>query len=285
MNEKYGFADEVRAKYGRSSQDAFDELFRSLPLATIVQGKAIILHGGLFSRDGVTLDDVSRLNRFADPPTGLLNPTPEDQIFEEILWSDPVSTPGRSVTNRGAGIGFGPDVTHSFLQRNNLSLVIRSHEVVSQGYHVTHDYHLITVFSASNYCGFYNNFGAIIVLTENLIPMFVKYRADNIQSLASITPPSTDSLKQNVIKRLQERIVDCSEDLWRHYKRIARGTNVTLMEWANGLSSALNLRSVLWLSLFPYLASAEKDGHVNYMNFLERYQIQVIPFECSLVCV
>eukprot|EP00008_Paramoeba_atlantica_P002382 CAMPEP_0201502682 /NCGR_PEP_ID=MMETSP0151_2-20130828/84261_1 /ASSEMBLY_ACC=CAM_ASM_000257 /TAXON_ID=200890 /ORGANISM="Paramoeba atlantica, Strain 621/1 / CCAP 1560/9" /LENGTH=1061 /DNA_ID=CAMNT_0047896295 /DNA_START=611 /DNA_END=3796 /DNA_ORIENTATION=- len=273
MNEKYGFADEVRAKYGRQNQDIFHEVFRTLPLATCIQGKAIVLHGGLFSRDGVTLGEISHIDRFTDPPTGMLNSL-EDQVFEEILWSDPVKQQGRTVTSRGAGIGFGPDVTKDFLQRNNLHLLIRSHEVVSQGYQVSHDYRLITIFSASNYCGFYNNFGAVIAITENLIPTFVKYRADNIQALSG-NQPSIDVVKQDVLKRLQERIVDSSDEMWRYYKRVARGSRVTRLEWVTGISSSLNLKNIYWLTLFPYLATAEVDGRVDYVNFVKRYQIQL----------
>lgn len=37
MNEKYGFGDEVRAKYGRQNEPFFRDLFYSLPLAAIIQ--------------------------------------------------------------------------------------------------------------------------------------------------------------------------------------------------------------------------------------------------------
>ena len=96
------------------------------------------MHGGLFSRDKVSLKDISQINRFADPPSGAakdnktffysfslsfnllpqltspLSPSEKERLFEEILWSDPVSTEGRSLTARGVGIGFGPDVTKVF---------------------------------------------------------------------------------------------------------------------------------------------------------------------------
>lgn len=65
--------------------------------------------------------------------------------------------------HRGANcIRFGPDVTKRFLGNNSLSLCIRSHEVPNslRGFEDKHDGRLITVFTASNYCGQTGNYGA-----------------------------------------------------------------------------------------------------------------------------
>ena len=127
--------------------------------------------------------------------------TKEETIFEEILWSDPVPMPGISPTSRGAGIGFGPDVTKAFLTNNNLKMLIRSHEVVSQGFVLVHNHQVITLFSASNYCGLYDNFGAVIAFREDTVPSFITYRADNIQTLPKWA--NNISLKENVLRSLQ----------------------------------------------------------------------------------
>ena len=54
---------------------------------------------------------------------------PEDGLMCEMLWSDPKPTEGRGPSQRGVGVGFGPDVTRNFLQDNKLDLLVRSHEV------------------------------------------------------------------------------------------------------------------------------------------------------------
>ncbi|MGB1594910.1 MAG: hypothetical protein ACPIOQ_19280, partial [Promethearchaeia archaeon] len=73
------------------------------------------------------------------------------------LWADPWDFPGvAKAAHRGANcIRFGPDVTKRFLGTNALSLCIRSHEVPGslRGFEDRHDGRLITVFTASNYCG------------------------------------------------------------------------------------------------------------------------------------
>jgi serine/threonine-protein phosphatase 5 len=46
-----------------------------------------------------------------------------------MLWSDPYAMNGRGPSPRGAGMQFGPDVTKTFLEKNGLELVIRSHQV------------------------------------------------------------------------------------------------------------------------------------------------------------
>jgi serine/threonine-protein phosphatase 5 len=81
----------------------------------------------------------------------------------DLLWSDPSPRFGRNPSPRGVGSVFGPDITAAFLKLNDLSLVIRSHEVViwcvhssssqvkQDGYEVVHEGKCITIFSAPNY--------------------------------------------------------------------------------------------------------------------------------------
>ena len=77
----------------------------------------------------------------------------------------------------GIGHSFGPDVTANFLKKNDLDLVIRSHEVKPEGYEVTHGGKCITVFSAPNYCDEVGNKAAIITLTKSLKPEFLQFTA------------------------------------------------------------------------------------------------------------
>ncbi|XP_023640498.1 serine/threonine-protein phosphatase 5 isoform X1 [Capsella rubella] len=154
MNKIYGFEGEVRSKLSEKFVDLFAEVFCYLPLAHVINGKVFVVHGGLFSVDGVKLSDIRAIDRFCEPP--------EEGLMCELLWSDPQPLPGRGPSKRGVGLSFGGDVTKRFLQDNNLELLVRSHEVKDEGYEVEHDGKLITVFSAPNYCDQMGNKGAFI---------------------------------------------------------------------------------------------------------------------------
>ena len=43
--------------------EVFRETFNWLPLAYVLGGRVIVLHGGLFSEDNVTLDDLRAIER------------------------------------------------------------------------------------------------------------------------------------------------------------------------------------------------------------------------------
>ncbi|KAK4487640.1 hypothetical protein RD792_005709 [Penstemon davidsonii] len=154
MNKIYGFEGEVRSKLSDTFVELFAEVFCCLPLAHVINEKVFVVHGGLFSVDGVKLSDIKAIDRFCEPP--------EEGLMCEILWSDPQPQLGRGPSKRGVGLSFGADVTKRFLQDNNLDLVVRSHEVKDEGYEIEHDGKLITVFSAPNYCDQMGNKGAFI---------------------------------------------------------------------------------------------------------------------------
>jgi serine/threonine-protein phosphatase 5 len=154
LNKVYGFEGEMKAKYSPELFDLCHDVFRALPLGHILGGKVFLVHGGLFSKDGVTIADINGVNRFRD--------IPEEGLMCEMLWSDPQPMPGRAPNKRGVGVAFGPDVTSEFLRTNSLSLVVRSHEVKDDGYCVEHGGQCITVFSAPNYCDQLGNKGAFI---------------------------------------------------------------------------------------------------------------------------
>ena len=46
---------------------------------------------------------------------------------------------------RGVAIQFGPDITKSFLERNGLEVVIRSHEVKDEGYSIEQEGNVSTL--------------------------------------------------------------------------------------------------------------------------------------------
>jgi hypothetical protein len=57
---------------------------------------------------------------------------------------------------------FGADVVPDFLRSHDLDLVCRAHQVVEDGYDFFADRQLVTVFSAPNYCGEFDNDGAVM---------------------------------------------------------------------------------------------------------------------------
>ena len=169
MNKLYGFDGEVRHKYNDILAETFRETFCWLPLGIVMNQKVLVVHGGLFSRDGVKLEELNRIDRNREPP--------EEGLMCDILWSDPQKQDGRSPSKRGVGVAFGPDVTHRFLRDNNLQMLVRSHEVRDEGYEIEHNGQLVTIFSAPNYCDQMGNKGAYIRFDSNMVPRFVQFSA------------------------------------------------------------------------------------------------------------
>ena len=171
VNVRYGFRIEIMNKYeDERILDCFDEFYKFLPLAHVLNGKVLVLHGGLFNDTNGSLDQIRKIYRFVAVPS--------DGIMCDILWSDPREEKGIYPSDRGAGIYFGPDVTEKFLKNNNLTLLIRSHEVRMEGYQIEPGEKVITVFSAPNYCDQAGNLGAFIKFRGGeMSPIFIQFDA------------------------------------------------------------------------------------------------------------
>ncbi len=62
----------------------------------MINKKVMVTHGGLFSKEGITLKEICAVDRRREPP--------EQGIMCELLWSDPTDLPGRVPSKRGVGI-------------------------------------------------------------------------------------------------------------------------------------------------------------------------------------
>lgn len=116
MNKLYGFDGEVKAKYCGTTLDMWARSFDRLSLCHVLNKKVFVVHGGLFSDDNVTLEDIAKIKRGRD--------IPESGPFCDMLWSDPCKTSGRQPNKRGVSIMFGPDVAKRWLDNNKLGTPI-----------------------------------------------------------------------------------------------------------------------------------------------------------------
>lgn len=131
-----------------------------MPVAALVEDKILCMHGGL-SPDLITPSQINGIIRPTDvPDTGLLC---------DLLWADPDSSvKGWGESERGVSYVFGGDVVTNFLKKNDLDLICRAHQVVEDGYEFFNKRQLVTVFSAPNYCGEFNNSGSMMSIDDNL---------------------------------------------------------------------------------------------------------------------
>ncbi len=164
INRIYGFYDECKRRYNLKIWKVFIDLFNCLPIAANIDDKILLMHGGL-SPELTCLDQLKKIIRPTD--------VPEAGLLCDLLWSDPDSQcNGWGRNERGVSVVFNEKVLEKFLNKTGLDLVCRAHQVVEEGYEFFGNRQLVTVFSAPNYCGEFDNAGAMMVIDENLMCSF-----------------------------------------------------------------------------------------------------------------
>jgi protein phosphatase len=225
------------------------------------------VHGGLFW-DDLTIPQINEIKRFHEiPPTG--------SHMEQMLWSDPDPEHGRQDSPRGASLLFGPDVTERFMADNGVSLIVRSHECMQQGFEKMHNDTLITVFSASNYCKSVGNDGAFVIFEKDMAPKIVTFYAKPKERLSRYRMRHA-LLENDIISKLLQRISDNRLGLVNYYRSVETkvggiGT-VTRQQWAEGLKKVLKL-NIPFLEFQDYLGlpklgvDGKKKGAIDHMVY------------------
>ncbi|CAE7937256.1 ppp1cc-b [Symbiodinium necroappetens] len=161
----YGFYDECKRRFNIKLWKSFCDVFNCLPVSALVDEKVMCMHGGL-SPELQHFDQIRKIVRPTD--------VPDSGLICDLLWSDPDRDyVGWAENDRGVSYVFGTDVVAAFLKRYNLDLVCRAHQVVEDGYEFFGKRNLVTLFSAPNYCGEFDNAGAMMTLDETLMCKFI----------------------------------------------------------------------------------------------------------------
>jgi hypothetical protein len=103
---------------------------------------------------------------------------------------------------------FGPDVVAAFLKRHDLDLICRAHQVVEDGYEFFAKRQLVTLFSAPNYCGEFDNAGAMMSVDDTLMCSFqILKPAQAKKGLPGTTPYAFAGTASSAPQQQQQQIV------------------------------------------------------------------------------
>lgn len=139
----FNFDEELLEKYGREGinllEFTIENFFKKLPLAAYIPKEIFIVHGGI-PIQVPSLKEIEEID-------------PDSSIGYQLRWNDPRDNiEDYAPSDRGHNIYyFGPKITEEFLKKNNLEIIIRSHEKPDiKGYKINHNNKIITIFSAKN---------------------------------------------------------------------------------------------------------------------------------------
>jgi protein phosphatase len=139
----YDLPSQFKQKYGQESGEKIitelRKLFNHLYSAVIIEGQAVLIHGGVPTK-AKSIKDLACAHK----------KHPKETFLGEMLWSDPEENlKGTRLSPRGIGNLFGSDVTKKFLQMLNVKALIRGHEYCPEGFKINHNNKILTLFSTN----------------------------------------------------------------------------------------------------------------------------------------
>lgn len=171
INRIYGLHEEMRELNVSDVYLHINDLFVLLPICARVKGtdtKTLwFCHGGIGPMQLEAEEPIECI--IVSGHMGIEGELAQNMytdVQNSIMWSDPrdYEEGGDFVpSERGAGYSFNTAATKKFLKKVDATHMIRAHQTIADGAEWKQDGKLLTVFSASNYCGRLGNKGAIAV--------------------------------------------------------------------------------------------------------------------------
>lgn len=140
---------------------AICEVFNSMPLAAVLEGKVFCVHGCI-SPSLIDYKQIQKLDKKdIDRQAG--------GMARDLVWSEPDSMiSGFEENVKGIGYSVGSDSVERFLLCNNLDLIVRSQQILEDGFELAFDRRIVNLFSAVNFQGKYGNCAAVMLFREDL---------------------------------------------------------------------------------------------------------------------
>ena len=164
INKIYGIFDKCKRRFNIKIQKKYNDLFNIFPITAIIKDKILCMHGGL-SQNLINLESLKKIVR----PTEI----PDSGLLCDLLWSDQGEIIDKWGDNeRGVSYTFSEKVVDEILDKFDLDLICRAYQVVENGYEFFANKQLVTIFSAPNYCGEFDNAGAMMLIDKDLMCTF-----------------------------------------------------------------------------------------------------------------
>jgi diadenosine tetraphosphatase ApaH/serine/threonine PP2A family protein phosphatase len=291
LNKRYKFERQVKAFYDERMYDRIALSFDVLPLCTIINKDVFVVHGGLTEYPDLMISDIEKIPFNREVPRDIL--TKHDRVMKQLVWSDPwtagedreepsIRTHGFANNSRGAGILWAPAITMRFLEKNRLRLIIRSHQMVDEGFKYHHSHHVVTLFSASYYCGKNENRGAIAVFENGSTKSikYIQYCADPLA--AQRTPEDEADMAARTVKQTLQKL---AETIYHKRYKLLMGFSkldtdldgvITIPDWVKVLESVIKINlnwTDLWIELFAPKDVTPVPMTLRYRQFLNRFSL------------
>jgi diadenosine tetraphosphatase ApaH/serine/threonine PP2A family protein phosphatase len=161
VNSACGLKDEVFEIFGSKNVFAvLNSVFGHLPIAARLNDELLCVHAGI-GPHFKTLDQLCSVPKQLFECYG--------GIADAVVWSDPIAAPNVlfKESSRGIGFAFGEKALTAFLESNSLRMLIRGHEALDDGVKFQFNGRIVTVFSASSYCGREKAFAGVLHVRES----------------------------------------------------------------------------------------------------------------------
>eukprot|EP00792_Barthelona_sp_PAP020_P005403 TRINITY_DN2636_c0_g1_i1.p1 TRINITY_DN2636_c0_g1~~TRINITY_DN2636_c0_g1_i1.p1 ORF type:complete len:385 (+),score=100.24 TRINITY_DN2636_c0_g1_i1:82-1236(+) len=183
----YGFKAEIYGKYPLTHDKVFGrfiEFFDILPVAHVINKDIFVVHGGLPPE----IDDLAKIREISKVADTW------DAEYSGLVWADPMVS--NSIACRILGVRWPFEHTAKFLSKNDLSLIIRSHQYKDTGFAADHNERVLTLFSAPQY-NLYPNDGAFGILSNDMFTVYQFNTCDN---------PTTEIFSCNLALLREEKL-------------------------------------------------------------------------------